>query len=223
MAGIFTAANIAAGASVLGTGASLLGTAGGIKGSNTSAAASRQAAQASAALARYRAQVARNNKVIAEQSAQQAIEAGSGTAANKSLQGAAALGHVIAAQGASGIDVNSGSNVDVQVSQRQANKLDTEQLFHNAMLTSYGYRVKANDYEAEARLQDATAQNALAAGSTASDAALMGGEAAALRGAGSILSNASSIPFKLNFGSSSYSLAGDTIRTAGDRDLAGYY
>jgi hypothetical protein len=98
----------------------------------------------------YSAQVARNNATIASQNAQYAREAGQEQATIESMKGAAQLGKIKAAQAASGIDVNTGSAVDVQAGQREENQLDTETVLNNAELSAYGYTTQAQNYQTQA-------------------------------------------------------------------------
>jgi hypothetical protein len=98
----------------------------------------------------YSAQVARNNATIASQNAQYAREAGQEQAAVESMKGAAQLGKIKAGQAASGIDVNSGSAVDVQAGQRAENQLDTETVLNNAELSAYGYTTQQQNFETQA-------------------------------------------------------------------------
>src|SRR5277367_5015612 len=76
--------------------------------------------------ASYRATVARNNALIAQGNATRAIAAGQRQAQNQSLQNAAALGAIKTTQAANSVDVNSGSALDVQASQRAKGQLDAE-------------------------------------------------------------------------------------------------
>lgn len=182
MAGIISAANIAAAASVASTGATV---AGGIKGSQ----GARAGGEAAAAASRYQAQIARNNAIIAKQRADYAIAAGQQRAAIQSMKGAAVAGKIKAGQAASGIDVNTGTAVDVQASQRETAQLDTETALHNSQIEAYGYRVQASNFEAEAALKDSAAGYATQGGNLAGDAALLGA-------GGTLLSNASTWPTK---------------------------
>lgn len=136
----------AGGLATLGAGVSALGTiAGGIA----------QAHQAS-----YQAEVAKNNAQIASENATQATEAGQAQAEAASLKGAAVAGSIQAAQAANGIDVNSGSAVDVQESQREESKLDTDTVMHNAALSAYGYRTQQQNFLADAELEKSKAAEA---------------------------------------------------------------
>lgn len=155
--------------------------AGGV-GAAVSAGGAIEQGQATANAANYRAQVATNNATIAKQNADYAIEAGQVAAETQGLKGAAAGGALKAHQGASGVDINSGSAVDVRTSQREAAKLDAETVMNNAELQAYGYNAKATGFEAESQLDRLTA-----------DQAPIGAEIGAT---GSLLSSASSLGFK---------------------------
>ena len=112
----------------------------------------------------YQAQVAQNNAIIAQQNANYAIEAGQVKATQQSLKEAEVGGEIKAAQAASGVDVNTGSNKDVQVSQRMLGKLNTEQQMANAQLTEYGYLSQKTNYQAQATLDTYEGKQAETAG-----------------------------------------------------------
>lgn len=132
--------------------------------------------------ANYQAQVARNNAITEKQNADYAIAAGTQKAQTESLKGAAAGGRLKAAQAANGIDVNSGSAVDVQAGQRAASTLDTLNVSNESLLAAYGYRTAATNEEAKAGLEDAAADQAITG--------------AALGATGTLLGDASSLGFK---------------------------
>jgi hypothetical protein len=110
--------------------------------------------------ASYRATVARNNAAIANANATRAIAAGQQQAANQSRQNAAALGAITTGLAAYNVDVNSGSAVDVEASQRAKGQLDAETTLQKSMVEAYGYRVNAVSDTGEAQLDTATAENA---------------------------------------------------------------
>lgn len=155
--------------------------AGGI-GAGVSAVGAIEQGQATANAANYQAQVARNNAIIAQQKADYAIQSGQQQAATQSMKGAATLGKIKANQAASGVDVNSGSAADVQVSQRELNKLDTDTVLNNAELKAWGYRTEATSDTAQAQLSDMQAEQApigaafSAAGGLLSSASSLGGK-----------------------------------------------
>lgn len=143
--------------------------------------------------ANYQAAVAANNATIAQQNAVRAEQAGFASAENESRKGASQFAKVRAAQAASGIDVNSGSAVDVQAGERETNQLNTETVFQNDLLKAYGYRVNATNFEAEQGLEQAKADEAV--------------PASVLSATGSLLSKASGLGGK--WGSSSTWSGGD--------------
>lgn len=160
---------------------------------------------ASANAADYQAKVAENNATIAQQNADAATQAGETQAAQKSRQGAERQSAVKAAIAANGLDVNTGSPVDVEAGGREVAATDTETTLHNALLTAYGYRTQETGYEAQAGLD-----------TQASSAAEIGGDIGA---AGSFLNatpQTGNIGSKIaNLFSSSSSSGGDSAIPAG--------
>jgi hypothetical protein len=134
-----------------------------------------QQSGATAAEANYRAQVARNNQIIAEQNARYATQAGRTNAQAQDFATRAALGQATAAQGASGIDVASGSPTEVRSSIQQLGRLKTLDEIQKADLEAYGYKQKASDFGAEAGLQTYKAQSAQAAKGPALFGTILGG------------------------------------------------
>lgn len=132
----------------------------GIAGAGISAYGTAEAGQAQANAANYNAQVSRNNATIANQNADYAVAAGQESAATESRKNAATSGKIKATQAASGIDVNTGSAKDVQVSQRETGQLDSETVLNNAELQAYGYRSQATGFEATAGLETEEAEQA---------------------------------------------------------------
>lgn len=134
-----------------------------------------QEGQATKTAALYQAQVAKNNAEIADTLASNAVATGRVKTENQSRKGAAIAGRIKAAQAANGVDVNSGSNVDVQQSQREQAQLDTETTMHNAELEGYGYRTRATNYQAEAGLDVMKGEQAEKAGEIGAVSTLLGG------------------------------------------------
>jgi hypothetical protein len=169
--------------SALGAGAlPTISGAAGIAGAATTAIGTLEGGAATKNAATYQAQVAANNAEIAKRNANYSEEAGQAQAAAVSLKGAATAGKIKTAQAASGVSVNTGSNVDVQISDREVSKLNAEQTLSNADLQAYGYRTAATGYEAESQLDLEEAKQAP-----------IGADLAA---AGGVLSSASSLGLK---------------------------
>lgn len=137
--------------------------------------------------ASYAAHVAQQNAQIEQQNATRAIAAGQIKAADTSMKGAEQVGAIKAGQAASGIDVNTGSAVDVRAGQREVNQLDSETVLNNSQLQAYGYRTQAASDTSQAALDEATAKEAPIG--------------AALSATGGLLANASGISNKWTLGS----------------------
>lgn len=147
----------------------------------------------------YQAAVARNDAAIAQQNAVHAEEAGSAAAENESLKGAAAQGKIKVAQAANGVDVNTGSAVDVQTGERETNQLNTENVFSNDLMKAYGYRVNAENFQNEATLDKAKADAAV----PSSVLAAGGGILSAASGVGTKWSGSVNAPWAFGGGSPS--------------------
>lgn len=161
----------------------------GILGAGVSAVGAIEGGHAQANAANYNAEVARNNATIANQNAEYSLAAGSEKATVEGLKGAETAGALKATQAASGIDVNTGSAVDVQRGQREKSVLDTATTMNNAELQAYGYRTQSTGFTAQAGLDEAEAEQApIGAG---------------LSAAGGLLGSASSLSFKWQGGSPS--------------------
>lgn len=137
-------------------------------------AAQKSAANQAAAL-NFKARIAENNAVAAEQNAEHAMQAGQAQAETQSLKNRAAMGHILARQGASGVDVNTGSAVDVREGAREAGVLDVENVIHNAQLQAYGYRSHAENFRNQGQLYGMESGFAIDEGNTASKVALLKG------------------------------------------------
>src|SRR6185437_8079095 len=113
-------------------------------GAGVSAISSIAGGFAQAGMANYQAQVASNNAIIARQKATYATEAGETQAQAESLKERARGASIKAAEASSNVDVNSGTALDLQQSQRELGELDTQTRMSNAALNAYGYRSEAS-------------------------------------------------------------------------------
>ena len=127
--------------------------------------------------ASYQAQIARNNAVISQQNASYAASAGAAKTQQAGLVARNKLAEVRASEAANGLDVNTGSAADVQVSQHGIGDLDTRTVSNNAALTAYGFERQSSDFQAQAALDQSEVGFDLAGG--------------VLNGAGKALSNPS--------------------------------
>lgn len=136
----------------------------------------------------YKAQVAKINADIDRQNAAWARTKGEKEATQYGMKAAQQRGQIIAAQGASGLDVNSGSNRDVQQSQEKIKDMDLSAIRENAAKVAYDYETKATMDENQSRLDVIAGGNAKSAGY--------------IKAAGSILGTTSTVASKWQQGSS---------------------
>ena len=115
--------------------------------------------QANAGAASYQAAVARNNAAVAEQNAQYALQSGRIEEQTRRQKTAGIIGEQRAKMAASGIDIGSGTPLNLQESTAQVGELDALTIRNNAMRKAYGYRVQASDFDANAGLLDMQASN----------------------------------------------------------------
>lgn len=144
-------------------------------GAVTSAVGAGEQASANADAYRYQSQVAENNKILAQQNAKTAEAEGAAKSAVQGLQAKAKLGGILAAQSASGVDVNSGSAVDVRTSQSELNQMDALTIRADAARKAYGYETQANSFGAQSTLDTASADSAGTAGDFAIGSTLLSG------------------------------------------------
>jgi hypothetical protein len=143
-------------------------------GGVTGALGAIQQGKAQAASARFNAAVAGINAQQAERNAQMASEAGMAQAAMRERQTRAEVGQLKANQAASGIDVNSGSALDVRSSAAELGELDALTVRSNATKEAYGYSTQANSFRNEAGLENAEAENDETAGNVGAASTLLG-------------------------------------------------
>jgi hypothetical protein len=132
----------------------------GLIGGLISAVGTIASGQAQANALNYQSQVAQNNAIAAQQYANYAIQAGEQKATTVSMKEAEVGGQIKAAQAASGVDVNTGSNKLVQMSHRELGQLDTETEMNKADLAAYGYKVQATNFLAQSQLDQYEASQA---------------------------------------------------------------
>lgn len=99
-----------------------------------------------------KAQIARNNAILARQNAGTASAIGEEQAGRSGLRTRARLGEILAGQAASGVDVNTGSAVDVRASASELGKLDMMTIRSNAARQAYGYEQEATNQELQSKI-----------------------------------------------------------------------
>jgi len=132
-----------------------------------------QSYEAQSQVYNYQSQVAKINSDIDKQNADYALNKGEQQATIAGMKGAQELGHIKAGQAASGFDVNKGSNVDVQVSQRKVTQMDMDQIRANASKVAYDYNVKSVEDINQAGLYTMASSNASQAGNLALTSSLV--------------------------------------------------
>lgn len=135
---------------------------------------SMQQGAAAARAAEYSAAVARNNQIIADQNARYAAAAGEAKAQAQDFKNRSIFGAIEAAQGASGISLDSPTLREVRDSAQQIGRLDTATIMQDALLTSRSYSAQAANFGAEAELDTMRASNARTSGFTSGFGSLLG-------------------------------------------------
>lgn len=163
----------------------------GLVGGAVSAAGAVESGYAKSEAAAYQSQVAANNAKIVQQDATLDIQAGEVAAVNQGLKTRARVGQEKASQGAAGIDVNSGSAVDVRAGTEELGMLDALTVRSDAAKRAYTKEVEATSDTAQSQLLTAESEQDVTAGW--------------MSGAGTLLSSASSVggnwsKYQTNFG-----------------------
>lgn len=158
---------MAAGFGTVGLGATLAGGVLGAFGANKQGESQQQ-------MYNYKAQVAKINADIDRQNAAWARTKGEVEATQYGMKAAQQRGAIRAAQGASNIDVNSGSAVDVQRSQEAIKDIDMKQIRSNAAKVAYDYETKATMDENQSSLDTMAGKFAKEAGEIKAAESILG-------------------------------------------------
>jgi hypothetical protein len=116
--------------------------------------------RAQANAADYQAQVARNNALIAQQNATWTAQSGEAKVAAEGMKTAQRVGSAKAAQGASNIDVNTGSAANVRQAMGKVGATDALTIRSNTAREAYGYEVSGVSDIAQSQLLTSEAQQA---------------------------------------------------------------
>ncbi len=122
----------------------------------------------------YQAGLADINAKIALQNADYARDLGEAQAAKYSMAAGQRAGQIVAAQSSSGLNVNSGSSVQVQESNRIVTGIDLNTIRANAAKTAYDYKVSSVAQEDQAQLYHMAGANAKAAASINIESSILG-------------------------------------------------
>lgn len=150
-----------------------------IAGGITGAIGAEKSASAQSTALMYQSQVAANNAQIAQQQANLTTASGAQQAATEGLKTRAQVGQIKAAQGASNIDVGTGSAVDVRSSAAELGELNALTIRSNAARQAYGYETNAASYKAESALDVYGAGQAKEAGNVGAITSILGGASSA--------------------------------------------
>lgn len=131
--------------------------------------------QDTAAMYNYRAGVAQTNAMIEKQNADYAIQAGEVKAQQEGMKVRAQVGQIRADQGASGLDVGSGSAALVQQSAKEIGAEDVAIIRSDAAKRAYGYDVSAYQYGTQESLDKFAASTSKTSGDIAAIGSLLGG------------------------------------------------
>lgn len=166
-------------AATIGTVATAVATVGsigaGILGTAMSAGAAASQAQSQTAMYNYQAGIALQNQQIQNQNEQYALNSGEANTAQSGMATRARVGGIVAAQAASGFQVGTGTNADVQQSQEAVGLTDQTTIRSNAAKAAYDYDIGAVQAGEQASAYSASAANASAAGNLNVDASIIGG------------------------------------------------
>ena len=146
------------------------GAAGGVVG----AVGSILGGEGQAANDRYQAQVAQNNAKLAAGAANTAIDQGNVVAQQQYQVGSQRLGQARAAEGANGIDVNSGSARDVQAGIARTTALNVGAVKYNSDVQAVSDRNQTANYDTQANVDETSASNAVTQGFIGAGTSLIG-------------------------------------------------
>lgn len=110
----------------------------------------------------FQAAIARRNAEANEKAARDAAARGLNEGVKTALAGGQVRGAIRAGFGASGVEVTSGSPLDVLSDAAMFNELDKQTTKSNAEREAYGLRVGAGNYLAQSSADRATGRNAAA-------------------------------------------------------------
>lgn len=158
---------------------SYAGIASSLAGGVVQAAGAGQQARAGSGAAAYNAAVAEQNAQLAKKNSDLTSAAGEEAALQQGMRVRAAGAQIKAAQGAGGLDVNTGSNVDVQAGQAETGTQDIMTIRSNAARQAYGFDVAGSGYSAQAALDRYQGENIARSGAAGQVASYLGGASAA--------------------------------------------
>jgi hypothetical protein len=158
--GLSTPGTIAVGGTALGGGIQALGQfLGGISAKNQAA---------------FQAAVLRNNKLLADQAAEQALDKGRVQAQAKQVETAGVIGAQAATFAGRGIVVNQDSVLEMALDASRIGKLDEIQIINNAKLEAQALKLQGANFAMQAKAAKAAGRDALLAGILGAGGTLIG-------------------------------------------------
>jgi hypothetical protein len=139
-----------------------------------SAGGAEKTGQAQQQMFNYQAAVAQINSKIDLQNRDYAINQGEQQSAIYGMKEAQTFGQIRASQGASNIDVNSGSSAAVQSSERAVGAIDTTTIRSNAAKVAFDYQTKSTMDLNQSTLDTMAGINAKTAGDINATASILG-------------------------------------------------
>lgn len=155
----------------------MVGIASTLIGAMTSAAGAQYQGQAQSNMYTYQAGLADMNAKIAKQNAEYAGKVGEVEAQQSGEKTAAQIATTKAIQGASGLDVDRGSPVDIRTSEREIGQENEGIIRANAARKAYGFEVDAANQEAQSNMYKTSASTASTTGKIGFMGSILGGAA----------------------------------------------
>ena len=159
---------LAAGASAISLGSTIFG-------SLTQAAGAKAAGQAQEQTDKFLGTQAFYNSEVATQNAALARQQGEIESQKYGMGAAQRMGQIKASQASSGLDVNSGSALQVQKSQQLVSDMDLDQIRMNAAKTAYNFDVQSVQEKNQGQLYFMSGSNAAQAGNINANASIISG------------------------------------------------
>lgn len=139
-----------------------------------SAFGSMQQGKAAAQSASYNAEIAANNQKLAQDNATAVQREGEINAAAASQKSRAELGGILANQGASGVDINSGSSIDTRSSAVQNGELSAINIRADAARKAYGYQVEGTNAGIQREIDVSEGKNSMTSGEFKAGSTVLG-------------------------------------------------
>lgn len=131
--------------------------------------------QAKQQMYEYQSAIALRNADIAKQNADYSVRVGETQAQAQGMKTRFAVGSTIASRGASGLDVNRGSNARVVESVQEIGEHDASVIRSDAAKRAYGYEVEAANATAQGQVYQMAGDEAYSAGKIQAISTLLGG------------------------------------------------